>query len=102
MATTPATPPTVPGSLTAAGGKRKVNLSWTASTDTGGSGLAGYEVWRSTSGSAGPFSKVATITGTSYTNGGLLRGKTYWYYVVAYDGAGNRSAPSPTAGAKAL
>jgi hypothetical protein len=101
MATTPGTPPTAPGSLTATGGKRKVSLAWSASTDSGGSGLAGYEVWRSTSGTAGPFTKIATTTGTSYTNGGLVRGRTYWYYVVAYDGAGNRSGRSPVAAAKA-
>lgn len=92
--------PSAPTSLTAGTGKRRITLSWTASVDSGGSGLAGYEVWRATSVS-GTFSKVATTTDTTYVNTGLARGKTYWYYVVAYDSAGNRSAASNTASAKA-
>jgi Fibronectin type III domain len=101
-ATTPATPPTQPNNLTAMGGKRKVTLTWTASTDAGGSGLAGYEIWRSTTGAAGSFTKVATTTSTSYTNSGLVSGRTYWYYAVAYDGANNVSTPSNTVSAKTL
>lgn len=93
--------PTSPADLTATAGKRKVSLSWTASTDSGGSGLAGYEIWRSTS-AAGTFLKIATTASTSYANSGLTRGATYWYYVVAYDRAANRSAPSNTASAKVL
>ncbi len=95
------TPPSTPANLTAAAGNRSIGLTWTASTDTGGSGLAGYEVWRSTSGAAGSFVKRATTASTTYTDAGLKRGKTYWYHVVAYDGAGNRSGPSSTASATA-
>lgn len=93
--------PTSPADLTATAVKRKVSLSWTSSTDSGGSGLAGYEIWRSTS-AAGTFLKIATTASTSYANSGLTRGATYWYYVVAYDRAANRSAPSNTASAKVL
>lgn len=92
--------PTAPSALTAAAGKRKISLTWTGSTDGGGSGLAGYKVWRGTS-SSGAFSKVGTTTSTSYVDSGLPRGKTYWYYVVAFDTAGNRSSASNTASAKA-
>jgi large repetitive protein len=38
--------------------------------------------------------KFATVTGISYTNTGLVTGKTYKYYVIAYDRAGNKSAAS--------
>jgi Fibronectin type III domain len=95
------TPPSDPTSLVATAGKRKISLSWGTSSDTGGSGLAGYEVWRSTTGAAGSFTKLTTTTATSYTNSGLTRGRKYWYYVVAYDNAGNRSNPSNTASATA-
>jgi chitodextrinase len=76
-------------------------VSWSQSSDAGGSGLAGYEVWRSPTGDAGTFSRLATTTGTSYTNSGLKKHARYWYYVVAYDGAGNRSAPSAVVNARA-
>jgi hypothetical protein len=90
------TPPSTPGTLAATSGKRKITLSWGASTDAGGSGLAGYEIYRSNA-SGGPFTIIATATKTSYNNVGLSRNRAYWFYVKAYDKAGNRSAPSNTA-----
>lgn len=102
-ATTPpdTTPPTAPTNLVATSGARRIALAWTCSTDSGGSGLAGYEVFRSTS-TTGPFNRIATVTGAStcsFTNTGLKRGKIYFYNVKAFDGAGNRSAASNTASA---
>jgi subtilisin family serine protease len=94
-----ASPPTVPSGVTASGAKATVNLRWTTSTDTGGSGLAGYEIWRAASAS-GTFSRVGTTTQTSYSDGNLPRKQTFWYYVVAFDAAGNRSGPSNTASAR--
>src|SRR5262249_54804884 len=41
------TPPSVPASLTAtANGCGRIDLAWSAAVDTGGSGLAGYDVLR--------------------------------------------------------
>lgn len=82
------TSPTSP-TLSAFTEKRKVRLTWTASSDTGGSGLAGYEIWRASS-DAGPYTKIATTTSTAYADP-IKAGRTSWYYVVAYDGAGNRA-----------
>ena len=78
-----------------ASAKNRVNLSWTGSTDSGGSGLAGYEVWRSADPN-GPFVKLA-VTGpstTTFSDGSGTPKTTYWYYVIAFDAAQNRSAPS--------
>ncbi len=93
------TPPTAPANLTASvpvsgNTKRKLNLSWTASTDN--VAVTGYQIWRATSGT-GPFSQISTTTTTSYGDSGLISGTTYFYYVKAYDGAGNVSAASNTA-----
>jgi fibronectin type 3 domain-containing protein len=93
--------PTTPGTLTATGGTKKIALSWGASSDSGGSGLAGYQVWQSPSGAAGTFTLLTTVTGTSFTNSGLASGQKFWYYVVAIDRAGNTSGPSNTASATA-
>ncbi|GEK20427.1 hypothetical protein CXY01_09470 [Cellulomonas xylanilytica] len=64
-----------------------VALTWTASTDTGGSGLAGYDVYRGTT-------KVGTPTAASYTDSGLTAATAYQYTVRARDVAGNVSAAS--------
>jgi beta-lactamase superfamily II metal-dependent hydrolase len=92
------TPPTAPSSLSASGSKRKVSLTWSASTDN--VGVTGYQVWRATA-AAGPFAQIATTTSTSYANSALTSGTTYWYYVTAGDAAGNVSAASNTASATA-
>jgi chitodextrinase len=46
--------------------------------------------------SGGPFTIIATTTATRYNDGGLSNNRAYWYYVKAYDEAGNRGAPSNT------
>ena len=58
-----------------------------ASTDTGGSGLAGYRIFRN--GGATP---IATVTTTSYSDTGLAASTQYTYTVRAVDGANNVSA----------
>lgn len=64
-----------------------VSLTWSASTDTGGSGLAGYRIYRD-----GSTTPLASVTGTSYTDSGLAQQANYSYRVSAYDVAGNESA----------
>lgn len=77
-----------------------VTLSWTAPvTNTDGSALidlAGYNVYSSTTGSAGPFLKTAstTTTTTTYTTTFSVPNNTYityWYTVTAFDTSGNQS-----------
>jgi fibronectin type 3 domain-containing protein len=82
------TPPSVPGNLTVNGTTTtSISLNWDASSDTGGSGLVGYRIYRDES--ATP---LATVTGRTYTNTGLVTGGTHAYRVTAYDNAGNESA----------
>ena len=91
-AVTPAPPdttgPSPPTGLTAtAVSIAQINLTWNASTDAGGSGLAGYKVYRGVV-------QIAAVTGTSFTNTSLSPGTQYCYAVAAYDNAGNMSAQS--------
>ena len=88
------TAPTVPQDLAATPlSYAEIRLTWSASTDTGGSGLAGYHVYRD-----GDATPVATIAGTSHIDGGLTGNTAYTYQVSAIDGADNESALSdPTA-----
>ena len=85
--------PSVPAGLTAtAASCSQVNLSWSASTDTGGSGLAGYKISRGGI-------QIATTSLTSYLEIGLVDGHVFTYTVAAYDQAGNISAMSTAASA---
>lgn len=87
------TPPTTPAGLTASGVTATgAVLSWGASSDTGGSGLAGYDVLRALG--SGSFAKVAEVSGVSYTDSGLTPSTGYRYQVRARDGAGNVSPVS--------
>nr|WP_189183016.1 glycosyl hydrolase family 18 protein [Microbispora rosea] len=78
------TAPSVPGNLRVTGTtSSSVSLAWNASTDN--VGVTGYQVYR-----GGQL--VATVSGTTYTDGGLASGTTYSYTVRARDAAGNVSA----------
>jgi hypothetical protein len=83
-------PPSAPTGLTAAGAKKKIDLTWSASTDTGGSGLAGYTVWRGTGGASGSFTAIATSQSSSYSDTTVANKVTYWYRVTALDGGVTR------------
>ncbi len=62
-------------------------LSWTASTDN--VAVAGYSIYRADSNN-GTALLVGTSSTTSFTDAGLADG-TYWYYLRAFDAAGNLS-----------
>jgi uncharacterized repeat protein (TIGR01451 family) len=86
------TPPTIPGNLKAqAVSSSEIDLRWDASTDSGGSGLAGYSIERRIS--EGSFSEIAKVDAntTGYKDTGLSANTTYEYRVRAYDKAGNYS-----------
>jgi cellulose 1,4-beta-cellobiosidase len=82
------TPPSAPTALAVSGTTSStVSLTWSASTDN--VGVTGYAVYRGAT-------KVATVTGTGYTDTGLTAATAYSYYVTAQDAAGNVSAASAT------
>ncbi|MGR6922969.1 glucuronyl esterase domain-containing protein [[Actinomadura] parvosata] len=94
---TDTTAPTAPGTPTASAiTATTATLTWTASTDPGGSGLAGYDVLRAPGTTGGTFTQVGTSTTTTYTDTGLTPDTTYRYQVRARDAAGNASPASAT------
>ncbi len=87
LAASDTTPPTAPGSLSAAAvSSSRIDLTWSASSDN--VGVAGYRVLRSTT-SGGPYSQVGTSSLTSYSDPTVSAGTAYYYVVRAYDAAGN-------------
>lgn len=72
-------PPSAPGALTTSNvTNTSVRLSWGAATDD--NGVKNYDVLRDGT-------KVATVTGTTYTDNGLTAGTDYSYAVQARDTA---------------
>jgi hypothetical protein len=86
------TPPTVPTLTASAVSCSQVNLFWTASTDSGGSGLKGYRVYR-----GGAYIKQVLAPSTSTSDTNLSSSTSYSYRVSAIDNAGNESAQSNAA-----
>jgi chitodextrinase len=82
------TAPSIPsGAAAAANSISQVTVTWAASTDFSGFGLAGYQVYRD-----GVL--IATTTDTSFSESGLSANTQYCYTIVAYDNAGNISSAS--------
>ena len=68
-------------------------VSWGGSDDTGGSGIAGYNVYVSTNGGAYSLWKSMTTQPAARFSG--EQGKTYRFYSVAVDNVGHEEqAPS--------
>jgi DNA-binding response OmpR family regulator len=82
-------PSTPSGVVATAANCNQINLAWNASTDTGGSGLKGYNIYRN-----GGFLKQVMAPATSTTDSGLLGSATYSYSILAFDYAINLSAQS--------
>ncbi|PYU67713.1 MAG: hypothetical protein DMG49_17960, partial [Acidobacteria bacterium] len=98
-ASTPAppdtTPPTVPTNLKAsAASDTRINLSWTASTDS--VGVTGYMVERCQGAACSNFAQIAVPAGTTFSDMGLTASTSYSYRVRATDAAGNLSSYSAT------
>lgn len=63
----------------------RVDLSWSASTDN--TGVSGYRIYRNNT-------LIKIKSGRTYADKSVKSGKTYTYYVRAYDAAGNISSRS--------
>ncbi len=89
VSTSPCTdtrPPSQPASLAMAGRtSMSISLTWSAASDD--VGVAGYGLYRSGA-------RVGTTSQQTYTFTGLTCNTSYTLGVDAYDGSGNRSAPS--------
>jgi fibronectin type 3 domain-containing protein len=93
------TPPSQPRGLVAVVAGATVRLAWEPVADAD---LAGYRVYRSTTPGRGYVRVTPTAQpATTYVDGDVRPGETYYYVVTAIDRSGraNESVPSPEASA---
>ena len=95
-APTDQTAPTAPSGLSSSNlTSTSVQLTWSGSTDTGGSGLAGYKIYRQRgTGARLPVGTVGASTLTFTDRPLQSGGSSYTYTIVAFDKAQNHSAAS--------
>ena len=89
---TPATVPGAPTGLTATAHPGNIALAWTAPTNTGGSAIENYQVFRGTTSGGESTTPLATVTAATYTDTSSTRGVTYYYTVKAHNAQGNSVA----------
>jgi cellulose 1,4-beta-cellobiosidase len=77
--------PQAPAGLRVSAGDTQVTLGW-----IGASNVTSYNVKRTTN-NGGPYSTIASIATTNYTDIGLTNGTTYYYVVSALNPAGESS-----------
>ena len=85
-----------PGGLTATPGNSNVTLQWNAFP-----GATSYNVKRAST-SGGPYTLVANVAGTSFTDSSLINGSTYYYVVSTVYAGGESSDSAPVSAAPAV
>lgn len=80
---TPVSTPGAPTNLTATKGDEIVDLSWTASGETGGSAITFYNIYRN-----GTYVETIPSTSTTYQDSGLTNGMNYVYTISANNSIG--------------
>lgn len=83
--------PLAPAGFSAIATDAQVALSWNQAASA-----SGYSVKRA-SNSGGPYTQIATPSGTTYLDSGLQNGATYYYVVTALNSAGESAASSESA-----
>jgi len=85
------TAPGVPSGLMASADDGSVTLDWADGVEAD---LAGYRVYRRAADGTWPAAPTASVTASTWSDGGRANGTEYAYRVTAVDAAGNESAPS--------
>ncbi len=91
--TIPASVPGIPENVSIEVMDSGVRLNWSEPADNGGSNITEYRIYRSLTSGSG-YLLLASTNLTNYLDASVEAGNTYYYIVVAVNGAGE-SPPSP-------
>ena len=87
--------PGIPENLIITATRTFATLTWSPPSNTGGSAIAGYKIYRGTSPSS--LELIATIGNTtSYTDNTVAAGQIFYYQVTAVNSDGKESPSSTT------
>jgi fibronectin type 3 domain-containing protein len=90
---TPMAPPSPPPNLQVQAGNGYCHLTWSASTDDGGSPVTNYTIYRSTTPGSG--TELITLGSVlAYNDTNVINNQTYYYTVRATNAAGSGTASS--------
>ncbi|MGD0817078.1 MAG: fibronectin type III domain-containing protein, partial [Methanomassiliicoccales archaeon] len=78
--------PTVPIGFSVIAGDSRASLDWSAPTDSGGSAVSSYNVYRSTT--LGGYVLIGNTASLTYSDPGLSNGQRYYYSVAAVNAVG--------------
>lgn len=91
-------PPLPPPIVEVNSGGDQIGISWTPSSSESEPGFAGYKIYRAIGKVDTVFDHIATVDPgvTSYADLTAIRGRAYYYYLVAYnDGSNNTGEANP-------
>ena len=98
VSATPKGPPVAPGTLQVSVGKDSVTLTWTPSTDNGGSPITGYKIYRGTSLDNMEYITTVSASTTTYKDTAVKPGETYYYKVSGLNSEGESSTGAAVSG----
>jgi autotransporter-associated beta strand protein len=87
-----AIPPAIPSNLVATNQNGQVNLTWSAAD-----GASTYKIKRATT-SGGPYTQIAAVSSTSYSDAAVTNGTAYYYVVTSQGNTLESSASSEVFG----
>lgn len=70
-----------------------IKLTWRS-----GAGASAYEVWRNTANDSGSATKVADVTGNTYSDTAVVEGTTYYYWIKSVNVQGTSGFSASTGG----
>jgi hypothetical protein len=90
--------PSKPTGLQAASGpgRKQISLKW--NPNPASENVTGYDVLRSPTGATGTFTRIATVTGTTYVDALKSSGLAESYYIVAENASGSSVPSDPASG----
>ncbi len=92
QSTQPNSQPNSPVSFTLSATSGRATLTWTAPSNTGGSAIVQYRIYRGTTSSL--LTWIANTTITTYEDTSVTNGQTYYYQITAVNAGGQESERS--------